>query len=689
ASSFDAILSIASLEKHGNPAKVLSVWRKLLKPKGRLLLGMNNRFGLRYFCGDRDPYTGRNFDGLDGYRRAYRKKEDMFYGRMYSQEEIREMLQVSGWEHVKFYSALPDLENCTLLYAEGTLPKEDLMNRLFPTYHSPDTVFLEEKELYDGIIRNGMFHKMANAYFVECSLSGEFSDVLHVTSSMERGREHAFFTVIHEGGRVEKRAAYSEGQEHLRQMATNMERLQARGIPVVESHMEGDCLVMPYMTGENGLLYLQGLLREDKEKFLKALDRFCDLVLRSSEIEKEDVDDGEGVLLRYGYPDMVPWNSFFQDGEFVFFDQEFCEKHYPANAVLVRTIGAFQGLGEQIYGSGFSKDFLFQRYGLLKERERWQKMEGKFFGKILQRDELRLYHEKCWHNPQAVYTNRQRMNFSAEEYQRLFVDIFQGMEGKRLILFGSGRYADQFLALYGKAHPVEFVVDNNGKRWGEAVAGLSIRSPEALGELADGSYRVLVCIKDYLSVLRQLKEMGVKDYAIFDPNRDYPRPREAYVQKGSGSAEAEVSGEPARKYHVGYIAGVFDLFHIGHLNMFRRAKEQCDYLIVGVVPDAAVRRNKEVEPFIPFEERIEMVRSCRYVDEAVEIPENYGGTRDAWRMYHFDSQLSGSDYIDNNDWLAEKEFLEKHGATLVFFPYTEQTSSTKIKALINQKLAKK
>jgi cytidyltransferase-like protein len=137
---------------------------------------------------------------------------------------------------------------------------------------------------------------------------------------------------------------------------------------------------------------------------------------------------------------------------------------------------------------------------------------------------------------------------------------------------------------------------------------------------------------------------------------------------------------------IGYTAGVYDLFHIGHLNMFKRAKEQCEYLIVGVVPDERVEKIKNKRPFIPLEERMEMVASCRYVDEVVAIPENYGGTRDAWRMYHFDCQFSGSDYVDNPEWLAEKEFLAKHGADLVFFPYTEQTSSTKIKALINKQL---
>ena len=141
-----------------------------------------------------------------------------------------------------------------------------------------------------------------------------------------------------------------------------------------------------------------------------------------------------------------------------------------------------------------------------------------------------------------------------------------------------------------------------------------------------------------------------------------------------------------KKYHTGYIAGVFDLFHVGHLNMFKRAKEQCDYLIVGVVTDESVIRDKKTSPYIPFEERIEMVRSCRYVDEAVEIPADFGDTDEAYRRYRFDVQFSGSDYENDPEWLAKKVFLQKQGSDLVFFPYTQSTSSTKLKEMITKKL---
>jgi glycerol-3-phosphate cytidylyltransferase len=144
--------------------------------------------------------------------------------------------------------------------------------------------------------------------------------------------------------------------------------------------------------------------------------------------------------------------------------------------------------------------------------------------------------------------------------------------------------------------------------------------------------------------------------------------------------------EKEKQYNIGYIAGVFDLFHIGHLNMLKKAKEYCNYLIVGVVTDERTKRMKGSKPFIPFEERAEIVRSCRYVDQVIEIPDNYGNSRDVYRLFHFDCQFSGSDYENHPGWQEEKEFLEKHGADLVFFPYTEHTSSTKIKELIRQKL---
>lgn len=679
---FDYIVSVAALERQLHPERILVGFRNLLKADGKLLLGMNNRLGIRYFCGDRDPYTQRSFDGVEGYRRAYVKKEDTFQGRMYSQAELKAMLQGAGWEECRFYSVLSDLEDPALIYDEDFLPNEDLSVRLFPTYHYPNSVFLEEECLYTDLAANGMFHQTANAYLIECASDGQFSDISHVTCSMERGRERAVFTVIHNSGIVEKRAAYPEGQARLEKMAGYREDLKAHGIPTVEAQMKNGAYVMPYMKGETGHAYLKRLLLEDVDAFLQKLDQFRDLILQSSEIVKEDCGDGEGAILRRGYVDLVPLNSFYQDGTFVFYDQEFCEEDYPANVIITRMIAT-------LYAGSFEllkrlpMETLFERYNLTKKLDHFWRMEWDFLADLRNEKELRRYHNACQRNGETVHSNRQRMNYSQEDYQRLFIDIFRNADTRRLILFGSGTFARRFLELYGQDYPVYAVIDNSREKWGQELKGIAVQSPDILRDLASGEYKVLICIKNYLSVMKQLDELGVTEYSIFDPHKSYPRKRRPIAVPGVPEGK---QAEKKKKYHVGYIAGVFDLFHVGHLNMFKRAKEQCDYLIVGIVTDEGVRKFKETETFVPYEERVEMVRSCRYVDEVAEIPLNFGGTSDAWRLHHFDCQFSGSDYAAHPDWLAEKEFLEKHGAEMVFFPYTEGTSSTKLKTMIEKKL---
>ena len=107
-------------------------------------------------------------------------------------------------------------------------------------------------------------------------------------------------------------------------------------------------------------------------------------------------------------------------------------------------------------------------------------------------------------------------------------------------------------------------------------------------------------------------------------------------------------------------------------------------MIVGVVSDEQVIKSKKTSPYIPFEERREIVEACKYVDEAVEIPVDRPGTEDAWRMYHFDAQFSGRSYANDPVWLAKKTFLQQHGSDLIFFPYTESTSSTMLKEKISK-----
>lgn len=137
-----------------------------------------------------------------------------------------------------------------------------------------------------------------------------------------------------------------------------------------------------------------------------------------------------------------------------------------------------------------------------------------------------------------------------------------------------------------------------------------------------------------------------------------------------------------KEYKLGYVAGVFDLFHIGHLNLLKKAKNKCEYLIVGVLVDDLVSYFKSHHPYIPFDERIEIVSSVRYVDKAVAVSAENIDKMKAWELYKFDCLFSGDDYVNNESWIMDKKRLNQVGSDICFFPYTKSTSSTQIKRAI-------
>lgn len=132
---------------------------------------------------------------------------------------------------------------------------------------------------------------------------------------------------------------------------------------------------------------------------------------------------------------------------------------------------------------------------------------------------------------------------------------------------------------------------------------------------------------------------------------------------------------------VGYTTGVFDLFHIGHVNLLRNAKSMCDRLIVGVTTDDLVQY-KNKRSVICFEERIEIVRSCKYVDLAV--PQENMDKLDAHNRYKFNVMFVGDDWYKTDKWKGIESDLESKGVRLIYFPYTKTTSSTLINKTLDE-----
>ena len=677
---FDYIVAVNMIERALDPATLLDIITSGLAGDGRLLLGADNRLGLKYFCGDRDPFTHRSFDGIENYRRINKPDLIRSGGRNYSRFELAQMLDKVGLQESHFLSVFPNLSMPQIICSENFLPNEDLGIRIFPRYHHPDSVFLEEQFLYTDLIKNGLFHQMANSFLIECTKGEGLNKIDYVTVSMDRGKEHAMATVI-QGEDVVKKPLYPQGLKKLENIMHNADLLEKRGLNLVKGKVFGNAYASKYVQGEIAMNYLRRLARTDADAFNEKLDMFVDEILKSSSpIEpKDNWKNISGPIFNEGFLDLVPLNCFYVNGRYIFFDQEFCEHGYPANAIIYRSIEIiFMGNFEQ--ESLVKKSQLWNKYGLEKDIAAWRRLEIEFIRGLRNTTELRQYLDNYQIKTDIVNRNRRRVNYSDAEYRTRLVDFLRDAADKKLVLFGSGKYALRFLALNKGQYEIHCIVDNNPTKWGTRIEGIPVRNPDVLKDLSTSDFKIVVCVKRYMAIARQLLDMDIDTYGIYDPDVAYTRPLK-YT-----NLEKPVEKKIKKKYKIGYVAGVFDLFHVGHLNILKRAKEQCEHLIVGVVSDEGVITYKKTTPFIPFDERLEIVQSCRYVDQAVQIPFKFNLTTHAYEMYRFDCQFSGSDYENDPGWLAAKAFLQKNGSDMVFFPYTKKTSSSMLKKVITQSL---
>lgn len=250
-----------------------------------------------------------------------------------------------------------------------------------------------------------------------------------------------------------------------------------------------------------------------------------------------------------------------------------------------------------------------------------------------------------------------------------------GLDGRKIILFGAGRMAVHYLDKYGDSYPPFFIIDNDTDKWGSRIRGIEVRSPVALSGLVTGSYRVVIAVKSFAVIAEQLESVGVTtdSYRIFNAGLD---------SLLGGKLENTISDG---RYNIGYVTGVFDLFHIGHLNLLKNCKARCHYLVAGVLTDELTERDKHKKPFIPFEERKEIVRQCKYVDRVITVDFHNTNKVNAWKELRYGCLFSGSDHEGQPSWMWLQAQLRTLGAELEFFPYTKSTSSSMLQALIQER----
>ena len=414
---YDYIIIASAIERLGDVRKASRLLRKvqaLLNEDGTLFLGMDNRLGIRYFCGDRDYFTGRSFDGIENYIRAGVAGQENMAGRCYAKSEIVALLENAGFMHHRFYSVFPVLERPQILFAEDYTPNEKVDIRIFPQYNCPDTVFLEEEQLYDTLIKNELFHTMANGFWIECPSNACFANTNQITMSMDRGKDNAMFTIIRRDDQVEKKPVYPENCNKVKALMDNNLYLLNHGINMVDAVLENDSFVMPYIHEMSALEYLRRVALQDENLFFAKLDNLWELILSSSEhtpyseidwehyephCENGKKDDparerwkkiaygekgeqgGIGPILKRGYIDLVPLNCFWDNARFMFYDQELFIENLPAKVILLRTIDLVYMGERQLYNLLPIED-VREKYGLNECKDLFYKFIGWFLNDL-------------------------------------------------------------------------------------------------------------------------------------------------------------------------------------------------------------------------------------------------------------------------------------------------------------------
>lgn len=133
---------------------------------------------------------------------------------------------------------------------------------------------------------------------------------------------------------------------------------------------------------------------------------------------------------------------------------------------------------------------------------------------------------------------------------------------------------------------------------------------------------------------------------------------------------------------IGYTQGTFDMFHIGHLNILKNAKKNCDFLIVGVNSDGLVKSYKNKSVIVPVSERVEIVSAIKYVDRVI-VCETLDKVK-AFNELHFDKIFIGDDWKNNERWMKTETEMKKLGAEVVFLPHTDGTSSSMLREKLNE-----
>ena len=484
---FAAILIFGGYKRKKNDI-LLQKMKNLLSANGVMLWAADNKLGTRFICGDKHLGNEGEYFTLYTWKCIFAKAKIKL---------------------TNIYYLMPDWHMVKRLYAK--VP--DKIDRSCLHYTEPENIIRDESELLDDVLANNMFPQMANAFLFEYRCDNKKNNLKEIQFSPTKGRKDSSVLNLYPD-KVVKYPLYAGGS--VKHIYDNGENLRSMDIGIVEQQYHEKKIIMPYINAPLVSKVMLEAAIKSVSDFRAMLDKFWQCILKSSEHTNNNNFPVKNIasknVLQKTYIDMVPTNVFYINENYVFFDQEYCYKDYPAEYVMFRALLVL-----------YNTERKLENIIRLSEVKKWFGLENSwpyFYDyevNVLQHDLLKwdIYGEyyQCAHVRQVnVCRNNNILLHLAEFYEN---NLFANLGRKKIILFGAGVYCDRYMEKYGKDYLPAYIVDNDVDKWYKYKNNIEILPPCSfkLEKLSD--IRVIICARDTGSIERQLQGMGINDYRVF------------------------------------------------------------------------------------------------------------------------------------------------------------------------------
>lgn len=349
---FDYVVFIGVLEYAGVFSEQTDAYenflksaKKFLKSDGALLFAIENKLGLKYWLGGSEDHLQEPFAGLEGYVTPHTPQT-------FSKKELENMLVKVGLKNNRFYYVLPDYKFPEIIATDERYPDYVNLQKVSFTYSKNSILTVDEKKLYKDVLENKTLSFFANSFLVEAQIN-EFAGkkVVYVSSKGEVRKEYRVSTVLYDDGSICKIPMHQKALKHLDNIYKNTEYLKNRGIHILGYTQEGDTLKCETYEGVSAQDYFGSLLENNDrknlfpflEEFRKELIKSSELVFDENILNEMEINTTEyqiGPVLKKGFVDMTFYNSFYENGQFIFYDQEWCFDNVPLNFIIYYAVNS-------------------------------------------------------------------------------------------------------------------------------------------------------------------------------------------------------------------------------------------------------------------------------------------------------------------------------------------------------------